>query len=62
MSITDLQNTSSFDEIYWRPVDKLWLKAVENELNNMKNKMVYKYVTYIPKDKNVISCRWVFTL
>jgi len=56
-----LKHPLSFKEIYGRPDEKLWLKAVENELNNMKNKRVYKYVSYIPKDKNVISCRWVFT-
>jgi len=27
----------------------------------MKRKNVYTFVCNVPKDKNVISCRWVFT-
>jgi len=35
------------------------LKAVDEELNNMKIKK-YIYIIYIPDDKNIISSRWDF--
>jgi len=56
-----LKPPTNFDNIYGRLDEKLWLKAVEDELTNMKSQKVYKYISCISKGKNVISCRWVFT-
>jgi len=49
----------SLKNIYNRPEEEEWLKAVDEELNNMKIKK-YIYIIYIPDDKNIISSRWDF--
>jgi len=45
----------SFKDIFCRLDEKEWLKAVENELNNMKIKNVYLIDKNIPDNKNLIS-------
>jgi len=60
-NLEELEPPLDFDDIFERPDEDNWLKAVSVELENMKNKNVYTFVYNIPKDKNVISCRWVFT-
>jgi len=57
----ELDPPLSFKDIFGRPDEKEWLKAVEEELNNMKNKNVYTIVSNIPNGKNLISSRWVFS-
>jgi len=57
--IQELDPPLSFKNIYNRPEEEEWLKAVDEELNNMKIKK-YIYIIYIPDDKNIISSRWDF--
>ena len=57
----ELDPPLSFKDIFGRQDEKEWLKAVEEELNNMKNKNVYTIVSNIPNGKNLISSRWVFS-
>ena len=38
-----------------------WKKAIVNELNNLYGNKIMTYVENVPKGKNVISTRWVFT-
>ena len=37
------------------------LEAVYEELNNMTEKEVYTFVVVLPKYKNKISVRWIFS-
>jgi len=39
----------------------MWLKAVNEELDNMKRMKVFTIINKVPKDTNIISTRWVFT-
>jgi hypothetical protein len=36
-----------------------WKKAIQNELQSLKNNKTWEIVT-IPKDKKPIGCRWIF--
>jgi len=37
-----------------------WFKAVQEELNNMKELNVYSIVDHVPKNANIITPKWVF--
>jgi len=57
----ELKPPLSFKDIFGKPDEKEWLKAVEEELNNMKNKNVYTLVKNILDEKILISIEWVFS-
>ena len=59
--IEELQLPQTYKDIFSRIDKEKWLKAIEEELNNMKNKKVYKFVKSVPKGKHIISARWVFS-
>ena len=52
--------SSSYKDIFNNPYKNEWLKAVYNELNNMKILNIYQTVKQIPKSANLVSCRWIF--
>eukprot|EP00833_Pecoramyces_ruminatium_P015598 jgi/Orpsp1_1/1189630/evm.model.d7180000073350.1 len=57
----ELDPPYDFEDIIGRPDEEEWLKAVGIELENMKDKKVYSFVSVLPKNKNVVTCKWVFT-
>jgi len=57
----ELPLPNSYKDIFDRPDKEEWLKAIETELNNMKDMEVYTLVKEIPKGKNIISAKWVFS-
>jgi len=57
----ELREPQQFNDIYNKR-DKLeWLKAVNNELENMRSLKVYKLVNKVPSNANIITTWWVFT-
>jgi len=59
--IVELPLPERFEDIFGRDDESKWLEAVNYELNNMKEKNVYTFVKYLPKNKNKISVRWIFS-
>ena len=55
-----LREPKDFNDIYNLQDKDEWLEAVNEELGNMKELNVYTEIEYIPKNANVVSCRWVF--
>jgi len=39
----------------------MWIEAINNELQNLYNNKTKTLVNNIPKNKNIISTKWVFT-
>jgi len=50
----------NYDDILNKYDKDEWLKAVEEELNNMKELNVYTVVDHVPKNANIITPKWVF--
>jgi len=57
----ELELPDSYKEIFDRPDKEEWLKAIEDELNNMKEKEVYSFIKKVPKGNNIISAKWIFS-
>jgi len=38
-----------------------WENAINVELNNLYNNKIFSFVKFVPKNKNLISTKWVFT-
>jgi len=57
----ELPPPENFEDIFGRPDEAKWLEAVYEELNNMTEKEVYTFVKVLPKYKNKISIRWIFS-
>ena len=49
----------SYKEIFSMKDKDMWLKAVDEELYNMKRMNAFSIISKVPKDANVISTRWV---
>jgi len=49
----------NYKEIFLMNDKDMWLKAVDEELNNMKRMKVFTIINKVPKDVNIISTRWV---
>ena len=49
-----------FNDIFNLPDKDEWLKAVNDELDNMKKLNVFKLIKNIPKGANIVTCKWVF--
>ena len=49
----------NYKEIFLMNDKDMWLKAVDEELNNMKRMRVFTIINKVPKDANIISTRWV---
>jgi len=45
----------TINEIYSRRMIKEWLKAVKDELDNMKKLKVYEVVNKLPENSNVVT-------
>ena len=52
---------SSFQEIYERDDENLWLKAINEELFALIENNTWTIVDK-PSDKNIIGCKWIFSL
>ena len=52
----------TYEEILNREDKQKWLEAIAGELKNMKDKYVYTFVKKVPKEKHIISARWIFSL
>jgi len=50
----------NFRDIKYKANKCKWLKAVNDELKNMRDLKVYETVNKVPKNKNIITSRWVF--
>lgn len=55
-----LREPTSFEDIQNLPDKEEWLKAVQEELDNMTNLKVYNIVKDIPENATLITTRWVF--
>ena len=51
---------NSYKEAINCPNKNNWYKAIQEELNNLYNNNIMSIVNYIPKNKNLISTKWVF--
>jgi len=41
---------------------RYWIKAINDELNNLYSNNIMSFVKYVPSNKTVITTRWVFTI
>ena len=57
---TRLREPTDYDDIFNLPDRDEWLKAVNDELENMKKLNVFRIINNIPKGANIVSCKWVF--
>ena len=55
----ELREPKDFDDILNLPDREEWLNAVNEELNNMRKLNVFKVAQSLPKDVNIVSCKWV---
>lgn len=39
-----------------------WKQAISNEIQNLYNNEIFTFVKFVPKNKTLISTKWVFTL
>ena len=39
-----------------------WLKAIKEELSNLYNNKTMTFVKFVPKNKNIITTKWVFSV
>lgn len=51
---------TTYKSIFSKSDKNEWIKAVKDELNNMKELNVYTIVNTVPKNANVITPKWVF--
>jgi len=56
----NLNEPSDYNDIFNMNDKDLWIDAINNELKSLKDMNVYVLVNSVPKNSNVISCRWVF--
>jgi len=49
-------------EIFKRKDKDKWISAIENELNNMKERKIFKKIEKVPEGANIIDSRWVFKI
>ena len=57
----ELDPPLTYEEIFDRPDKNSWIEAINKELKNMEEKKVFEIVNEVPKEKNLISCKWVFS-
>ena len=56
----NLREPNNYRDIFNLEDKKEWLKAVDEELNNMKKMRVFTLIDKVPKGANIVSTRWVF--
>jgi len=52
----------SYQQALNSPFKNDWIKAINDELNNLYSNNIMTFVKHIPNNKKVISTRWVFAL
>ena len=56
-----MQEPSSYSESIKTPEKEQWIKAMQEELDSLKQNEVWKIVP-VPKDRKLVGCRWVFRI
>jgi len=62
ITINQIKEPNSYKEVLRRKDKEEWTKAIEQELNNMKERNVYVRVNKVPKGTNIVDSRWVFKI
>ncbi|CAH2215949.1 jg24904, partial [Pararge aegeria aegeria] len=52
---------SSFNDVFNRTDTDKWLKAIQSEIESLRNNKTWDLVE-IPNNVNIVSCKWVFTI
>ena len=61
-TINQIREPNSYKEVFKRKDKDKWINAMENELNTMKEKKVFKNIEKVPEEANIIDSRWVFKI
>jgi len=61
-TINQIREPNSYKEVFKRKDKDKWINAMENELNTMKEKKVFKKIEKVPEEANIIDSRWVFKI
>jgi len=55
----NITEPTDYYDIFTMKDKDLWIKAINEELESLKNMNVYIFVNKVPKGSNIVTCRWV---
>ena len=61
-TINQIREPNSYIKIFKRKDKDKQINVIENELNNMKERKVFKKIEKVPEGANIIDSRWVFKI
>ena len=52
----------TYEEAIACPEAQFWIRAIDEELNNLLDHQTWQETNQLPRDKKSIGCRWLFKI